>query len=207
MEKVLLDAGKIQIDDWMGKGTIAETGDYYIYVDDPYMNRLNYEIESHGMKMEKESETWVYGCLVDLGLLEAGTKISLETVDYEGYGTGEASVRLYRFQNDNLTELRNRIQKHSWQVDQWTDTTMTGTIVCEEPEHMIITIPYDGGWKVLVDGKQQKPEKALGALLGLDLEEGIHRIEIRYIPQGFWCGFGITILSFMGSIVLMKNEM
>lgn len=53
----------------------------------------------------------------------------------------------------------------------------------------------------------RNPEKALGALLGLDLEEGIHRIEIRYIPQGFWCGFGITILSFMGSIVLMKNEM
>lgn len=103
LEKVLLDAGKIQIDDWMGKGTIAETGDYYIYVDDPYMNRLNYEIESHGMKMEKESETWAYGCLVDLGSLEAGTKISLETVDYEGYGTGEASIRLYRFQNDNLT--------------------------------------------------------------------------------------------------------
>ncbi|MGN9171728.1 YfhO family protein [Lachnospiraceae bacterium HCP1S3_A8] len=207
LEKVLLDAGKIQIDDWKGQGTIAETGNYYIYVDDPYMKQLNYEIESHGMKTEKESETWVYGCLVDLGLLEAGTEISLETVDYEDYGTGEASARLYRFQDDNLTELRNKIQKHSWQVDQWTDTTMTGTIVCEEPERMIITIPYDEGWKVLVDGKQQKPEKALGALLGLDLEEGIHRIEIRYIPQGFWCGFGITILSFMGGIVLMKNEM
>ena len=58
-----------------------------------------------------------------------------------------------------------------------------------------------------MDGKQQKPEKALGALLGLDLEAGIHRIEIRYTPQGFWCGFGIAILSIMGSIVLMKNEM
>ena len=84
---------------------------------------------------------------------------------------------------------------------------MTGTIVCEEPERMIITIPYDEGWKVLVDGKQQEPEKALGAFLGLDLEAGIHRIEIRYTPQGFWCGFDITILSFLGSFVLMKNEM
>lgn len=207
LEKVLVDAGKIQIDDWKGEGTIAETGNYYIYVDDPYMNRLNYEIENRGMKTEKESENWVYGCLVDLGSLETGAEISLEIVDYEGYGTGESSAQLYRFQDDDLTELRNRIQKHPWQVDQWTDTMMAGTIICEEPEHMIITIPYDEGWKVLVDGKRQKPEKALGAFLGLDLEAGIHRIEIRYIPQGFWCGFGITILSLLGSLMLMKNEM
>ena len=43
----------------------------------------------------------------------------------------------------------------------------------------MFSIAYDNCWKVYVDGKETKEEAIAGAFLGVKLEKGIHRVEIK----------------------------
>lgn len=60
---------------------------------------------------------------------------------------------------------------------------------------LLITIPYDEGLTIKVDGKETEYFKVLDALIGLDVENGIHTIEITYFPKGLKAGSIISIAS------------
>ena len=61
---------------------------------------------------------------------------------------------------------------------------------------MIYTsIPYDEGWKVLVDGKEVKTEKFADSLLMFKAGKGKHKIKIVYTPPLQKLGLIISIIS------------
>ena len=62
---------------------------------------------------------------------------------------------------------------------------------------LMISVPYDEGWTVLVDGEEAEKLPVGEALTGCYLTAGSHRIEMRYIPQGFVPGAIISIVSVM----------
>ncbi len=64
---------------------------------------------------------------------------------------------------------------------------------------MITTIPYDKGWKILVDGVEQPAVKMLDSFIGVRLTPGSHTIEMSYRPEGLDIGLMISI----GSAVLL----
>ena len=64
---------------------------------------------------------------------------------------------------------------------------------------MFTSIPYDEGWKILVDGKEQKPEKILDSFVGIWLSAGSHTVAMEYTPKGLIPGALIS----GGSAVLL----
>ena len=65
----------------------------------------------------------------------------------------------------------------------------------------VVTLPYDDGFKVLVDGIEVKKEKTMDFLLGFKVDKGTHRIEISYVPEGFMPG---ALLSALGIILFIS---
>ena len=65
---------------------------------------------------------------------------------------------------------------------------------------LLITIPYDEGLTIKVDGKETEYFKVLDALIGLNVENGIHTIEITYFPKGLKVG---SIISLTSLIILL----
>ena len=47
----------------------------------------------------------------------------------------------------------------------------------------LLTIPYDEGWKVYVDGEEAETFEVLGALTAVELDAGEHTIELEYSPS------------------------
>lgn len=60
---------------------------------------------------------------------------------------------------------------------------------------MFTSIPYDEGWKVLVDGKEQKPEKILDSFMAIWLTSGNHTVTMEYMPKGLIPGAAISAAS------------
>lgn len=71
---------------------------------------------------------------------------------------------------------------------------ITGSITADRDGTLLLTIPYDEGWKITVDGVETEFYAVGGTLIGLDLTEGAHDISMKYTPAGFRPGAVLTIL-------------
>ena len=60
---------------------------------------------------------------------------------------------------------------------------------------MFISIPYDEGWEIKVDGKEEKDAGKVKGFFSFELEEGYHEIEMSFVPRGFTAG---VVLSLVG---------
>ena len=80
---------------------------------------------------------------------------------------------------------------------------------------VVLSIPYDEGWQVQVDGKKAEIKKAVGMLLSFEspTESGAsgevveHKVELKYIPMGFWMGLFVSFVGFLAffAIVFCKK--
>ncbi len=68
----------------------------------------------------------------------------------------------------------------------------------DETERIMMSIPYDTGWKITCDGKRIDTGEALGALMSFYVPEGHHTIEMKYVPHGTMLGI---ITSAMGLLL------
>lgn len=89
-----------------------------------------------------------------------------------------------------------------------TDDHLTGTIHTANDGQMILTtIPYDEGWKIYVDGEQVEIYETLDALMAFDIaESGDHTLEMRYMPDCYILGFGISLVGIVVFAVLCITE-
>ncbi len=66
-------------------------------------------------------------------------------------------------------------------------------------EYLMLTLPYDKGYRIRVDGREVRPEMALGTFLTIPVEENSREIELSYTPPGTYAGwlmgaFGLLLL-------------
>lgn len=87
-------------------------------------------------------------------------------------------------------------------VSSISTNSIQGEITSDEKTILFLSIPYNEGWKVIVDGKNTEYFKVHGGFLGIELNEGYHFIELYFVPKGFKLGFYITISGFI--LVLLQ---
>lgn len=60
------------------------------------------------------------------------------------------------------------------------DNVIKGTVSCDENGFFNLSVPYDNGFRVLVDGEERAYQKVDTAFIGFPLEKGNHKIEITF---------------------------
>lgn len=73
----------------------------------------------------------------------------------------------------------------------------------------MFTIPYEEGWKVIVDGKEIEVEKVLDALIAIKVDSGEHEILLKYTPKGLTLGMTLSIsgiILFIIKIIMSKMK-
>lgn len=81
------------------------------------------------------------------------------------------------------------------------DGHVSGTYRAGEATGLILSIPYDKGWKVTVDGTAVELSPAYGGGMSLiEVPTGEHEIEMTYRSPGLGVGFAITAISVLITI-------
>ncbi len=78
-----------------------------------------------------------------------------------------------------------------------------GTVDGKDGEYLFVSIPYDEGFKVKVNGKKIKPEKVFGDFYSIPLSNGINNIEMSYTPTGFISGIIFTSIGIVLFILFL----
>ncbi len=109
-------------------------------------------------------------------------KDSLQTVTLEAY-----------------QQLINDCKKDTLQMVSHNDQHFEGNIDLDHTKLLFLSIPYDKGWKVQVDGKPTDTQLVTFGMTGVILDKGKHQLKIYYDAPYFKTGSmvsGISILIF-----------
>lgn len=100
--------------------------------------------------------------------------------------------------SENTTKLENI---------QYGGNQLTGTVTSNESSFMVITLPYDEGWKVLVNGQEIKKYEVNGGFIGIPIEKGDNSIEMYFTPKGFKLGVIMSGVGLVLAGVLVSFEL
>lgn len=78
------------------------------------------------------------------------------------------------------------------------DTRISGRVTVGTAKMMYLSVPYDEGWKLTVDGKPKEKDIVFAGMTGVSLTPGTHTIEMTYSLR--YLGKG-TLLTILGLVV------
>lgn len=134
------------------------------------------------------------GSIVYLGYLHEGDTVTLTNGD-EDDETPKVFAEGYVMNEEALQRACEILSQNCLADVTYDSTHVSGRLDLEEPGRLILSIPYEKGWIVEVNGEKAEPALFGGSLIALDLEAGAYEINMRYIPEGRNAGVIISVVS------------
>lgn len=144
------------------------------------------------------------GYMLPIGKAAAGSEVKV-TFELKGE-TEDGYVRLSAadFDQQAYGDLKKIVATRAFSVDRYSDRLIEGSVNAAQDQTLFFSIPYDKGWKVIIDGKEAKTHKIGDAFLGVNISSGKHKVSLKYTPPGFTVGWKITVLSAAIFLILCK---
>ncbi len=84
--------------------------------------------------------------------------------------------------------------------------TLAGTIDCRSDEYFELSVPYDEGFSVTVDGEEQQLECVDKTFIGFPIKAGSHRIEVRFTAPMLGAGKAASLIGLAGLLITVLAE-
>lgn len=135
-----------------------------------------------------------YYQIVPVGIADGSTyKV---TFKFDNSPTGTIRVFSCELNQEVYNNMVDVLSSEQLEVTKYDDTSICGTITTENGGLMLMTVAYNDGYRLVVDGKKQDIVPVGNALVGVELTPGTHEIELYYVPAGFTEGLLISGISF-----------
>ena len=167
--------------------TPEKGGYYYAFLDKGGTGRINY---IGGSAEEEKFYDLQQGAILYLGYLEKGQTVTLTNGDEEDT-TPEVSAKIYQMSEEVLGEALKRLSARHMENVEWSSDRIEGDLSLTEPGRLILSVPYEEGWKILINGEESEGTLFGGCLMAFDLEPGQYHFEMNYVPAG--AGLGALI--------------
>ena len=166
-------------------------GDYYVFVSNKKVEKVAALMGEKTKNFDNVSR----GYLLELGYLKSGEEVTLRNDDNDQ----DLIASAYRFLPEGLESVYQVLNKNSLKLTKWTDTQIKGTVDAEKAGLLYLSIPFDKGWSVKIDGKEAEPYKIFDTFLSVHMTAGTHEVSLEYMPEGLKAGGMIT----GGSILIL----
>lgn len=186
------------------KLTAGESGYYYMEVTASGTRKL----EASGDFGTRSYGDLKDGSIIYIGYLESGSTVTLTNGD-DGDETPEISLDGYRMNEEALEEALAVLSENSLTDVVYDSTHVSGRLSLEKEGRLILSVPYEHGWTVLLNGEETETELFGGALMALDLQPGEYTLEMHYVPYGKYLGLAVSvagILVFLGLILWERRQ-
>ncbi len=177
-------------------------GDYYIqihYEDGNHLRGDIAEVTVNGRKIE--SETWE-----EIGVFQArNVKNQIEIIiDHIKDGITATGVSIYQLDEKVFQRQIAQLKNNTLENIDIHKNQFSGSLYIDKPKILFLSIPYDKGWQLTVDGKRKEFISIADTFIGVELEKGMHEINLKYVPTGFYLGIVITFMSSFLSILYFR---
>lgn len=163
---------------------VPEDGIYYGYYDKCTADNLTIQIND-GAETRFGKTTHRY--LFEFGECKAGDEITVKNTKNE-----TITFYVYRLNLDAVDQAYETLNQQTMVTEMVTDTYIKGTIDVTEAGRLVLTITDESGWTLFVDGKETPIQDFKEAFISVNLEEGTHTIELKYMTPGLELGAGIS---------------
>ena len=136
--------------------------------------------------------------IVDIGDVEYGDVITVTSGDSE-----TESITMYSaiMDYDALAGVMSALGDAQYDITEFDDDYICGTITAEDGEIMFTSIPYSKGWTVYVDGEEAEISSFKDAFIMVELSAGEHTVEFVYETPGLKAGTLIGVLAVLIFII------
>ena len=111
----------------------------------------------------------------------------------EGEATGTTTLLAAVMQDNVFQEGYEKLAQSTYNVTSFESTRIEGTIDCNRDGLMYTSIPQDGNWTAMVDGKPAEIVLIGKAMIGLKLTEGSHNVVFTYHNAAFSLGWKVSL--------------
>ncbi len=142
------------------------------------------------------------GAILYLGYMEAGESMTLTNGDADDISP-KITAEVYRMDTEVLKAALDKLSENHLQDVMYDSTHISGQITMTEAGRLILSIPYEDGWHITINGEKTKSNSFDGSLMAFDLEPGVYVIEMEYIPEGKYVGLVVSLASLLVFGMLM----
>lgn len=164
----------------------VENGYLYGYANNGSCDKISVKSEEGVIESDVSIED--YPVVFPMGNGQEGTTTDVEIFAKKDSNSGSYNLMIYALKKDAFEEAYNRLADEQLNITSFSDTRITGDIDVIEDGILYMSMPYEKGWTVRIDGEEVKTVKVLHSMMGAEVPAGHHTIEIEYMPEGLVAG-------------------
>lgn len=150
---------------------------------------------------ELYSESYSLPQMLSVSTVYPGDVVEIEmTCDKNQNGTFKISAAI--LDEVNFRNGYDILSASTLNLTKFSNTKIEGTVNCQRDGVLYTSIPQNGNWYAIVDGKDTEVVTIGNAMTGLLLSEGTHDITFYYHNPAFSIGWKITLTCFVVFLTL-----
>jgi len=176
---------------------VNSDGYYIAYCDTKKIDTLKVSLPYGDSEYKKLKNPYI----INVGYLNAG-----DTIYVSSNNEADLHMKLYRMDEDVYNEVIGRLGRDTLIIseDGYKGGRIRGTVSASDDGYLILSIPYDTGFYVYVDGVRTEQKLAYEMMTAVKLTTGQHSIELRYHPQGLIPGIIVSLLSIAAFVLICR---
>jgi uncharacterized membrane protein YfhO len=148
-----------------------------------------------------------HSSIINLGFCESGTSLEFQLYfEKSAPESGRFEIYACSLNQQAFENAISLIKEKSMTVEGFTDTRILGHIESSNDGLMVMTIPYNKGWHVKINNQKVETLAVDDCLLAFDLPAGSNSIELRFVPEKFYIGGAITLVSILILVLLFAKK-
>ena len=177
----------------------------FLYVT-TYMNAIQVEMHNtENGEIERRSFTDLkFRRVLSLGVEDYDRTVVVFSAEED---RDEVKFYSYKMNENVLLQIYDILSECPLELQYFEDTEFGGIVNAKEDGVLLLSVPYDKGWTVSVDGVETQAFAWNEAFLALELSEGRHEVEFTYCPVGFREGLLISLVSVVISLSILGGSL
>lgn len=164
------------------------------------------DVKCDGLTADSNISADDYPIVFPMGNGQEGSIVEATLNFEEKKETGSFNVQVYALDEEAFERAYEEFADEQLVLTEFSDTRLKGNINVKRRGILYLSIPYERGWSVYVDGSKVSTKKVFDAMLGAEIGPGEHEIELRYFPDGLGKGIIISISAAVIAILLAAAE-
>ncbi|MCM1132362.1 MAG: YfhO family protein [Ruminococcus flavefaciens] len=163
-------------------------------------------VRCDGISADNSVSVKDYPVVFPMGNGQAGSVSEVEFKIADDRKTGSYTLMCYALKTNAFERAYEKLADEQLEIAEFTDTEIKGSINALKNGVLYLSIPYEKGWKVWIDGERADTFKVLDSMLGVEVGAGNHEIVLKYTPDGFTLGLIISGEALLALIIALVIE-